>query len=434
MSRLLLTLFALFSFLHLNAQFVLDGEFRSRGEYRNGYKTIPTENSDPLAVVAQRSRLTANYNADKLTTKLSVQDARIWGEDKWKTDNSGIGLYEAWIKYNFSNQLAIKVGRQELVYDDVRLFTNGNWRTYGESHDAARLMYTSKDREFMIHAGYGVNNDPEAELKPFTTDYSLKDSHHKNIAYLWLHKDFGDDLGFSLVAVRDGFQKADTEGDEGEMIEHPDIIKYRNTIGPYMTYAAGIFDFSGAYYQQSGEDPTGKTIQAEFFSLRAGVRPVKSLYLNAGYDHYSGTDYSSANTPLEENNTFSNLYGPGHKYLGYLDFFGKPAKHGAGVNDLLFRGSYKVKKLGKFQLTLHNFSLDEPYLKTGEEVDKSLGSEIDLVYSGKIDENVSLKAGYSTMFYQNSMERLKGVQAGSGKDVHWGWIMLIVKPTFFTTK
>ncbi|HZJ74906.1 MAG TPA: hypothetical protein VFC87_08900, partial [Perlabentimonas sp.] len=85
------------------AQFTVSGELRTRGEYRNGYKTIPTSFTNSLIMVGQRTRINATYKRDKLTTYISLQDARIWGEDKWKADNNGLGLFEGWAEYRFNH-------------------------------------------------------------------------------------------------------------------------------------------------------------------------------------------------------------------------------------------------------------------------------------------------------------------------------------------
>ncbi|MDD2549387.1 MAG: hypothetical protein PHD00_04730, partial [Bacteroidales bacterium] len=64
----------------------------------------------------------------------------------------------------------------------------------------------------------------------------------------------------------------------------------------------------------------------------------------------------------------------------------------------------------------------------------NLGQELDLVYSYKLDNVVAIKAGFSTFLYTESMEQLKGRAPGQGDSALFGWIMLVVKPTFFSTK
>ena len=76
-----------------------------------------------------------------------------------------------------------------------------------------------------------------------------------------------------------------------------------------------------------------------------------------------------------------------------------------------------------------NFSGAEE-LPSGE---KSLGTELDLVYSQGF-KGFALKVGYSHLFPSDGMYELKGVaEADAASSQNWAWAMLIIKPKFFTT-
>lgn len=411
------------------AQFTVSGEWRTRGEYRDGYKTIPTSNTNSLFMVGQRTRLNLSYQKDKLTTYISLQDARIWGEDKWKSDNNGLGLFEGWVEFQFNNNVALKAGRQTLAYDDQRLFTTGDWRTFAEAHDLARLLFTSNDNTLHLHVGYAINNDGTIEGDSFLSEYTLKSVQYKNLFYGHLNKSWNNGLSVSLVGVRDGFQN------DPDVSSQPDKLKinYRTTFGSYLEYQTDPWFFSASGYLQRGTALDSRDINASFYSARAkySFSPKNSIMI--GYDHYSGTDFSSADA-LTETGTFSTLYGPGHKFLGYMDQFALPEKHGAGINDLLLRTNIGIGKKGILEATLHQFNLPQSYLKDGTKVDKNLGQELDLTYSYKLDKDAALKAGFSTLFYTESMEQLKGITPGDGDTAMFGWVMLVIKPTLFSTK
>lgn len=429
MKKLIFISFMLFMSSSIFAQFTVSGEWRTRVEYRDGYKTIPTSTTNSLSMVGQRTRLNVSYQKDKLTTYVSLQDARIWGEDKWKSDNNGLGLFEGWVEYRFNNNVALKAGRQPLIYDDQRLFCSADWRTFAESHDIARLLFTSNDKTLNFHVGYAINNDGNIEGDPFLSEYSLKAIQYKNMAYGHLNKSWNNGLSVSLVGVRDGFQN------DPNVTSHPDNLKvyYRNTFGSYLEYQIKPWVFSAAGYLQRGTALDNRKIDANFYSARATymVTPKSSLML--GYDHYSGTDFSSDDA-LTETGTFSTLYGPGHKFLGYMDHFALPEKHGAGINDLLLRANIGIGKKGEVEATLHQFNLPQEYLSNGTKVDRNLGQEVDLTYTYKLDKDILLKAGFSTFFYTESMEQLKGIVPGGGNTALFGWLMLVVKPTLFSAK
>ncbi len=411
------------------AQFTVSGELRTLGEYRDGYKTIPTSSTNALTMVGQRTRLNVFYQKDKLTTYISLQDARIWGEDKWREDNNGLGLFEGWVEYRFNNNVALKAGRQPMIYDDQRLFCSGDWRTFAEAHDVARMLFTSDDKTFHFHVGYAINNDGDIETDAFLSEYSLKSIQYKNMVYGHLHKSWTNGFSASLIGVRDGFQ-ADPLGASPP---DPSDVNYRTTFGPYLKYETDHWFFSAAGYLQRGTSRDNRDIKANFYSGRTTYKFSPKNSLTLGYDHYSGTDFSSTDA-LTETGSFSNLYGPGHMYLGYMDYFGVPDNHGAGINDLLLTANLALGKKGSLEATIHQFSLPEGFLKNGTKVDKNLGQELDLVYSHKLEAAVTVKAGFSTFFYTESMEQLKGLNPGQGDSALFGWVMLVVKPTFFSSE
>lgn len=411
------------------AQFMVSGELRTRGEYRDGYKTIPTSSTNALVMVGQRTRLNVFYKKNKLTTKISLQDARIWGEDKWKSDNNGLGLFEGWAEYRFNKNIALKAGRQALIYDDQRLLCSGDWRTSGEAHDLVRILFSSDDKTLHFHVGYAINNSGDVETDPFLSEYDLKSIQYKNMMYGHFHKTWQNGLSTSIISVRDGFQKELT----GQLTPDPLKVNYRTTFGSYLEYNSNKLFFSGASYFQRGTSQDNRNIKANFYSGRATYKLSSINSLTLGYDHYSGTDFSSTNT-LAETKTFSTLYGPGHKYLGYMDYFGVPENHGSGISDLLLTVDLGLFKNGSLGVAIHQFNMDKEYLRSGVKVNRNLGQEVDVVYSQKLDDLVTIKAGFSTFLYTQSMEQLKGRSPGQGDPALFGWLMLVVKSSLFFTE
>ncbi|MDD2637194.1 MAG: hypothetical protein PHW82_17025, partial [Bacteroidales bacterium] len=301
--------------------------------------------------------------------------------------------------------------------------------TFAEAHDIARLLFTSNDKSFHFHLGYAINNDAEIETDAFLNEYSLKSIQYKNMVYGHLNKSWRSGFSASLVGVRDGFQIDANVTSQPNQLE----VNYRITFGSYLEYQKDAIFLSAAGYLQRGTDPNNRNIKANFYSARIKYSFSQKNSLMLGYDHYSGTDFSSSDA-LTETGAFSTLYGPGHKFLGYMDYFGVPEKHGAGINDLLLRANIGIGKKGVLEATLHQFNLPEEYLSNGTHVDTNLGQELDLTYSYKLDKAVAIKAGFSTFFYTETMEQLKGRTPGQGDSALFGWVMLVVKPTFFSTK
>src|SRR3712207_3752698 len=117
----------------LKAQLTLSGQLRTRTEFRDGYGAPLPETATPAFFTSQRSRLTAGFSAYRLRLGVSVQDVRVWGQDMSTinristTDNNALMLHEAWAEVQLTDttmksvEVKLKIGRQELLYDDSRL-------------------------------------------------------------------------------------------------------------------------------------------------------------------------------------------------------------------------------------------------------------------------------------------------------------------------
>ena len=95
-----------------------------------------------------------------------------------------------------------------------------------------------------------------------------------------------------------------------------------------------------------------------------------------------------------------------------------------GLNDLYGKLSFSTEKIS-IATMLHIFSSSNE-IAAGS--DSYLGTELDLSFGYKFEENVSLSLGYSQMFGGNSMELLKG--GDSSQISNWAYLMLTVKPKF----
>ena len=111
------------------SQFTVDAQLRPRFEFRHGYKTLFPNDTDPAAFVSQRTRLNFGYKTEKLNFYVSAQDVRVWGDVPQLNvaDENGFSLHQAWAEVSLVSDLNLKIGRQEIVYDDQRFLRNYFW-------------------------------------------------------------------------------------------------------------------------------------------------------------------------------------------------------------------------------------------------------------------------------------------------------------------
>ena len=96
---------------------------------------------------------------------------RVWGQDASSINRvtldayDGLMLHEAWAEVMLLDtsatleNLSLKIGRQELVYDDSRLLGNLDWLQQGRRHDLALLKLEHKG--WLAHLGAGFNQNQE---------------------------------------------------------------------------------------------------------------------------------------------------------------------------------------------------------------------------------------------------------------------------------
>ncbi|HEX3080867.1 MAG TPA: alginate export family protein, partial [Puia sp.] len=154
-----------------NAQLSLAGQFRLRTEFRDGQGAPLPKGTNPAFFISQRTRLNIGYQMYRLKFGLSLQDVRVWGQDvstinrTTTQNNDGLMLYEAWAEIQLTDStlrnkaLSLKIGRQELVYDDQRLIGNLDWLQQGRRFDAAVLKYETA--VWMIHLAAAYNQNQE---------------------------------------------------------------------------------------------------------------------------------------------------------------------------------------------------------------------------------------------------------------------------------
>ncbi|MBN1988361.1 MAG: alginate export family protein [Bacteroidales bacterium] len=418
-----LTLVGLFSAsFAANAQFTIDGQFRTRAEYRDGYKTLAQEATYATPLVLQRSRLILGYTHEAFTFKLSGQDARVWGQNAVNMAGSTTHIYEAWASYAFNPHLSVTVGRQELKYDDQRLMASKEFSLTGMSYDAALLKYNNKETSTSFHLGAMINNNGQDVV---LTSYA--GALFKYMTFVWFSKPLSDALAVNAINFLDVTQNT---GD-------PHIMYARNTIGGNaivnaQSLVGGQF---GAYYQFGNAQRVGAftstKIGAYAFNASIWVKPANKLSVTATVDAYSGQDWSDA-TPSKKT-SFNRLLNAGHAHLGFMDYFTSATLSevsGAGLHNYFLRADYKVSEKSSVQATVNYFMLSKSYLPGGTKVDKGLGTEFDFVFNYKVAKSFAIQAAWMFMLPTETLEAIQAVTPDTGEFSHFAYISLNFTPNF----
>jgi hypothetical protein len=226
--------------------------------------------------------------------------------------------------------------------------------------------------------------------------------------------------------------------------EFPNTVYARATVGAGAWLNLKKWSFMLNAYYQGGHIPDGRKLSAAFYAGWVSFQVIKPLKLMVGYEHLSGNDFSDTTKFKNTVHGFSVLYGTTHRGYGYMDMFSVLVRNnqGMGLNDLYGRGTLTFAKTMSLELTYRWFSIPNGYLRVANpkagalpylKVDKSLGSEIDLMYIYKPVPNLEINAAYCVFLPTETMEQYNGLKAGTSKFAQYAYLMITYKPNFFTS-
>ncbi|MFT6867283.1 MAG: hypothetical protein ACJA08_002123 [Cyclobacteriaceae bacterium] len=402
------------------AQFTMSAEVRPRTEFRNGFKTLTSESKEASFFTEQRSRLYLDYASDAFKFKLAFQDIRVWGETTqiFKEEYGKTAISEAWGQYYVNPSISIKAGRQIISYDNQRFLGGLEWAQQGRRHDAVLFIYEGLENKTKLHLGFAYNQDDDKAEPTFLqgegAGYYSVAGNYKTMQYGWFNKSFAD-ASISILALNAGYQNADT------------TVSFKQTLGLTGSTKLGGLSIGGDFYYQMGEQG-GKDISAVLAGINATIK-TKATPLTFGVEYVSGDN----NTANKTNNAFSPDFGTNHAFNGYMDYFYVgPANGAVGVTDLYLKTAFKVAE-GTLKINIHEF-LTGSTQKAGDgsELEKAMGTEIDLVYSKTLKGGVTWNLGYSQMLATDTMEALRGGEKGALQC--WAWTMITFKPTLFKSE
>ena len=487
--------------LNASGQLSLTGQVRTRTEYRNGLGTLKLKTNNAAFFTSQRTRLIFNYKTSRVIFQTSLQDIRVWGQDAStisNADGSKLGVHEVWAEIALANKkdtsikkspvdyFAVKIGRQELSYDDSRLLGNLDWLQQARRHDAIVFKLLNKGWQFDLGFAFNQNTDAfnyngtyytPANVMPYVKDsrgnlgitpsgfiplsnpagFSSKTGtpalqampstnglyqNYKAMQYVYAAKTLNKTKLTGLI-LADHFGKyvndsvrniagTDTGYIYGRRFNQK-RVNSRITTGILLN---SILDnkkavtLSAGFYYQAGKDRDALKLRAYTSTVSLSYTKNKFTY-TTGWDYVSGNDAFSSSTTSHR---FDPLYGTPHKFWGLMDYFyvgtGSPT---GGLSNPFAKIKYANNK-NRFTAALdyHYFSLAKNHKDfTGNAIKKYLGSEFDLVMNYALNKITMLEYGFSIMAATKSMEYAKGITPNAAKLTGtWSYLMISIKPEF----
>lgn len=395
------------------AETSITGEIRPRAELRNGYQTMRSDESELAFAVSQRSRLNIDFTDTRYRFYLSVQDVRVWGDEKYNSNVASLALHEAWVDFKVLENLSLKFGRQAISLDNSLIISPSNWSQFSKKHDALCLNYTSDGWHLDL-----INGFNQASGKVISgTDYIYGEEaqgNYKNLNVLWLTKDLSN-LKLSLLGMAEGYQYA------------KDTVRTRFTYGAVAKYGNKIIDVAARYYCQGGKLVDGTEIAAWYGNLEALYKGDK-WSCGLGAEMKSGNDYTDADG---ESHLFETPFGAKHGFNGTMDYFKTSASSkNCGLSDYYLKFNHKIGEKTTLNSQLHFFSTTEAWYNSAlvKEEDNYLATELDIRMKTKVDKTIKLEYGVSCL---KGSETLANMRSGDADKLNWWmYVMISFTPKF----
>jgi|GEM_PF-349176 len=381
-------------------KFQIDAEYRIRPEYREGYQQMRNDTATAATFVGQRTRLNISYsNSNKFSSMISIQDIRVWGQqDPRSVTPSTLQLFEGWAEPRISPDLSVRIGRQRLVYDNQRLFSDNNWRIGAASYDAVCFKYNNDKITTDLVGAFNQSS----ELLRGTDFAPVGFSSFKLLIMNYLKTEIFTNTTLTLINAGDGFQAADDT----------EKIYMRYTDGGRIEYETGKFYATIAAYYQWGKLVSGKKVNAWYVQPEIKLSKIGKFQFRLGAELFSGTD---AETPKDEDHSFVPLLGSGHSFNGSLDLFTRFPNDVAGfgfVNPYLFVNCTLSPKFD-LRADFHYFATMETPVINKVKLNNYMGVETDLLFSWKPNSFTRVETGFSIANLSEDCETLKKAQPGS---------------------
>lgn len=434
------------------AQLTITGQVRPRTELREGQGTLQKKGDDEALFTSQRTRLNVGFTGYRYKVFMALQDVRVWGQDQSSINrttteaNNGTMLHEAWAELYLNDtiskyqNISLKIGRQEISYDDQKVLGGLDWLQQARRHDAVVFKFTNKG--WIADVGVAYNQNKElgvgAVYNGIPTAYGAGTNGigtmYKSFQYAYLGKKFffGD---LSFLFFKDDFNKYTTVAAVKTPVQG---VWSRTTTGIY--YNANLtrkINFTGSLYHQGGTDKDGRDLSANLASITSTVQVGRKLFIGPGVDYLSGTDGTKTVTATSKNNQFDPLYGTPHKFWGGMDYFYTASGFGKqGLLNYFFKAKYNAKDKLTLFAELHGFEAANTLSNgAGGSQTSYLGTELDLKISYNFTKLINIEAGYSYMQATNSMAsaQVKNV-TNANLTPQWAYVALNIKPNFLATK
>lgn len=402
--------------------FTLSGQLRPRFEYRNGAYQALQEGEEPAILVNNRLRLNMDYRfRQDLQLYVSLQQVNIWGQAPQVQvidRTGGLSVFEAYAALPLGGGFDLKLGRQQIVLDEDRIFGSLDWHPAGRAHDAVNINWRPVEN-FYLRSFFAFNQnylDGKAATDKINGNvnnpkgqYFTPGQPYQHMEALHAHYAFTPDQKLSFLFANLG-------------LRNDDRADYNmQTFGVHYRGRSQDLSYGAEAYLQTGKNNTGATKEAYLLAAMVGYKFLPTLSATMGIDYLSGNN--SPDTSGKDK-VFTPFSGTNHKFYGFMDYYYVSYTPKVGLFNPYISATLKTSEKGNLSAAGH-------YFRSAGKIDgktRNLGVEADLVYTHKLQPFASLQVGYSVHKVSGSYNTLRGFSATCPWQ-DWFWCSININPT-----
>jgi len=283
-------------------------EYRPRTELRDGYRELPSNNSNPSLLISHRGRINLDYKNDKFLFHTTLQDIRIWGDTDTREADGKAQFYEFYVEAKINKELSVRVGRQRIKRGNQRLFAENNWRQAGGQHDVARLLYRTKRLSADFIGGYNQN-----KALNFGNSFDVDFDTYRAFTANFIDYNVSENFEVSITNIADEYTDPATGDNKGY---------WKFTNGGKLIHRKNNLTYSLASYYQWGEIENGKQHNAYYIESEFSWLVSSKYNFKLGVQFFSGDENKTDN----KSTSFLAQYGAFHKHNGGLDYTQKTVR------------------------------------------------------------------------------------------------------------
>lgn len=360
---------------------------------------------DEAGLITQQSRLNIGFEHDSLSGRLTLQHTAQWGAFGGASLTiPPIGVYEARLRHEATESVAVDVGRFELAYGDEKVLGSVGWSQVGRTWDGLRVDMRpgeSWDIDAFVtrHNAGGVSvGQGDAYLagvystveEPFGAVVSAAD------LYLLYDLQFGAE-----ATDEDGVPSA-----EGQQLWMLGTRWAARWAGLDVT-VEGAFQ-TGTYCPGPS---VGLSCEVDAGEIRGYFADGEMGYEVAGLRPFVGGSYASGDDPdtAEIREAYQPMYPTGHAVLGFMDIIGPR------TNLIELRGGLEASfAMFNAVLAAHGFRQVEP--------SGGLGAEFNLKVFADVTDSIQIGGGHGVYVPGSALSATDNVPEGVA---NWSFVQTV---------